>query len=358
MTANMVNNKKIIPVPHEIEYLEAGDCIMVLFSHLLRYYGVDYMPAEMMVATASLDFMLNKYEVGEHICFFVSGRKFDMEESFAGKLGLKLEQRYYVLGEDEARTKTECLKEMIGVLKQGYPLFVTIDRFYLDYLRIQRSHMPYHALIIIGYDEKKEVFTAIDSLADTYVQIPAEIIMKSMFETSVMKREAKTKWYFIDAEKVRDLHKPDIKDGMLKQIGEYTENGGALDRINDTIRFLEMILKKCKGTENKNYYNFIKYQVTMLYTEIHDQDYEHLFYRKLYFGQCMRYIEDFGAAEEKKEELFIHINEAVALWGKLSDARAFGQKFEMKQVSELIDSLKCIYMAEKRIFEAMKTMLL
>jgi hypothetical protein len=347
----------ILPVSREIQHRNAGDCKMVLFSKMLKYYGVEYTPAEIMVAASGLNFMLYKYKMGTRICFFISGRKFNLEEQFADKIGLNLQKRKYSSAEDKEKVEKTCLNDMIELLESGYPLFVMMDRFYLDYLRIQRSHMPFHAVIIIGYDKEKREFTAIDSLMDTYVYISDRIMIKAMFETSVMKTVAEAEYFYIRNEDAQNIHKIDMKIGINQLVKEYLQEDGVLDTLKGTIQFLESVIEKSASCDNPNYINFMKYQVSMIYTEIHDQDYQHLFYRKLYFDECRRFFSKGDYPDDKKNEFYKLTEEDISLWGMLADARANEEKFEMVQALQLVKGLKKIYQVERDSIDCMKIML-
>lgn len=347
----------ILPVPREIEYRNAGDCKMVLFSKMLKYYGVEYTPSEIMVAASGLGFMLYKYKIGARVCFFVSGRKFNLEEQFADKIGLKLHKKKYLLATDKDKVKETCLNGMIELLESGYPLFVMIDRFYLDYLKIQRSHMPFHAIIIIGYDKEKREFIAIDSLMDVYVYISDKIMIKSMFETSMMKTVEETEYFYIRNEDIENIHKIDMKTGINQLIREYLEEDGVLDTLKSTFKFLESLIEKSVSFDNPNYISFLKYQIIIIYTEIHDQDYQHFFYRKLYFDECRRFFSNGDYPDNKKNEFYKLTEEDISLWGMLSNARAYDEKFEMAQAIGLVKGLKKIYQVERDIIDCMKDMM-
>ncbi|SHI05587.1 BtrH N-terminal domain-containing protein [Clostridium grantii] len=347
----------ILPVSREVEHCSIGDCKMVMFSKLLKHYGVEYTPAEIMVAASGLNFMVYKYKIGTRICFFISGRKFNLEEEFADKIGLKLQKRKYILGENKEKVKKTCLNEMIELLESGYPIFVMIDLFYLDYLTMKHFHMPFHAIIIIGYDKEKKKFKAIDSLMDEYVYISDSIMIKSMFETSVMKSVARAEYFYIRNEDVENLHKIDMKKGMNQLVKEYLEEGGVLDTLKGTINFIESIIEKSISFDNPNYINFIKYQIIMIYTEIRSQDYQHLFYRKLYFDECSKFFSNKDYSYDKKNAFNKLTEEDISLWRKLANERSNEEKFEMIQALELVKGLKKIYQIERDIINCMEIML-
>jgi len=347
MTLQMDKNKGYyIPLTSRLQSYNIGDCRLSLFSHLLQFYEMKYTPADIMGYSSGLDFQIHKINTKHSLCFGVSGRAMEIEEEFAEIIGLKIEKRRAFL--DDGIARSQCCEELISCIKNGRPIFASIDRFYLDYLKIKKAHMPFHAVILNGYDIEKKSFWAVDSLVDDYVEIDREVMLDAMFATSTLKAEAVAEWFVVEKDTLTNVTKPTLKQILEKQCEKYHVGGGMQGNFVELIRFLKSMQKKMQ--ENKNHQTYMKYQVAMLYNQIRDQDFEHYFYRNLYFSFLENRLEsrEFQLMDEKH---FLNlINKDRRLWLKLSQQYTFGSDVKKRHIRKLIYYLEAILKVEDEIF--------
>lgn len=345
----------LLPISHNIKSKKVGDCRLAIFSHLLSHYGIEVSPGDMLVATAGLDFSLFKYQVGAQSCFFIAGRRLCVEDEYAKLIGLKWNKKRYQYNglENLEVVMKECRRDIIDLLEQGIPLYLMVDRFYLSYMSLRQVHMPYHAILVVGYDLDKQEVYAIDSLQDEIVTLSFEVLLKAMFEKSIMKAESYAEIQYIKQCDEENINKNSIIEGITKQKEIYFADGGPLDNMIATAEFLEKLLKRIENCDDKKLLNYVKYQVSLLYTEMRDQDYGQLFYRGLYFEHIKSYIEKTEFNVNIKENVVELIEENINMWKKLINARHFGQKFELVHVTTLIEGLRKICNMEREIFEVL-----
>lgn len=343
----------LLPISHNITSKKVGDCRLVIFSHLLSYYDIEVSPGEMLVVTAGLDFSLFKYQIGAQSCFFIVGRRLCVEDEYAVLIGLKWNKKRYQCNELEnlGVVMQECRRDIIDLLEKGIPLYLMVDRFYLSYLCLRQVHMPYHAILVVGYDLDKQEIYAIDSLQDEIVTISFDVLLKAMFEKSIMKAEFYAEIQYIEQRNRENINKKTMIEGIKEQKEIYFAEDGPLDNMIATAEFLEKLLKRIENDNDKKLLNYVKYQVPLLYTEMRDQDYGHVFYRGLYFEYIKSYLEEKELNANIKKQVIELIEENISMWKKLINTRHFGQKFELVHITTLIEGLRKICNIEREIFE-------
>ena len=198
---------------------------------------------------------------------------------------------------------------------------------------------------------------ALDSLSDVIVTLSFDTIFQAMFETSVLKNERYGEICYIEKNEHLKNQEWFNSEVIKKQNELYSAEDGPSDRMMIMADFIDSLFLRCKKNKDKVIMNYLKYVIPMLFTEIHDQDFEHYFYRKLYFDSFRKWFEancDDMSVILKVDQL---IEDDIKLWYDLINTREFGQKFDETHVTVLTDGLRAISGKEKEIFSYLNTIL-
>lgn len=281
MTEQM-NDKIQISISPMGKRMSSGDCRLILFSKLLKFYGYDYSPSDIFGFCNGLNFEITKMIINDYTCFCVIGRDLSAETEFCKELGISCRE-HIVNSNADGFVKSSVIEDIRAQLKEGCPVMAVVDRFYLDYLTIARSHFSYHTILIIGYDEAAGEFTVMDALSEKWEHLPVDSFLKAMFETNFMKTEPRGTWYEIrpDGQAKRNIS-IDIAERLKTQAGLLVKDDGAISFMRDLAEFLDKASMRFENVDNPGWRSYLKFQILLLYRMIFEQEFSGSFYRQVY----------------------------------------------------------------------------
>jgi len=156
----------LIEFPHR----PGGHCSSTALRDMLSFYGHELTEEMVFGIGVGLGFVYYK-NADMNPPIYVGGRIYNLEEHFTKHLGIDME---VVSGIDEERGWLE-VKAMID---SGIPVMVHADVYYLDYLRA-KVHFSGHRIVIVGYDEEKEIAYVADNDRDQIQECSIESLRKA-----------------------------------------------------------------------------------------------------------------------------------------------------------------------------------
>ena len=141
-------------------------CGSVAIRNVINYFGVDYEEALCFGLGSGLGFFYSKNSEGSP-SEVIHLRAPNMEPIFFSDSNYM----YEWIQEDSA---SKAQDKLIKDIKNGYPVFLQTDLFFLHYYN-SNINFPGHVIVCIGVDEKKKLFY----VSDTNFQDIQEILFSS-----------------------------------------------------------------------------------------------------------------------------------------------------------------------------------
>ncbi|MBU4195037.1 MAG: BtrH N-terminal domain-containing protein [Actinobacteria bacterium] len=142
----------------EFPHRPGGHCSSTALRDLLGFYGHDLTEEMVFGLGAGIGFIYFHHPDMKPPVY-IGGRVFNLEEHLCKHLGIGMEV-VSGMGADDGWL---AVKEM---LDQGVPTMVHADVYHLDYLRAKR-HFGGHRIVLVGYDEEREVAFVADNDRDS-----------------------------------------------------------------------------------------------------------------------------------------------------------------------------------------------
>ena len=142
-------------------------CGSVAIRNVVNYFGVDYEEALCFGLGSGLGFFYSKNSEGSP-SEVIHLRAPNMEPIFFSDSNYK----YEWIQEDSA---SKAQDKLIKDIKNGYPVFLQTDLFFLHYYN-SHINFPGHVIVCIGVDEKKKLFY----VSDTNFQDIQEVTFRDM----------------------------------------------------------------------------------------------------------------------------------------------------------------------------------
>lgn len=330
-----------------------GDCRLILFSHLLKYYGYKYNESDILGVSSALDFQLFKFKINEHDCFGIMGRDLNAEVNFCKKVGVGC-VRHVIDYNSQSLVDEDVIKDILINLKSNYPVIAVVDRFFLKYLTtINPAHFPFHTIIIIGYNYERKVFKVIDAMAEGVNELPLEIFLKAMFETNMIKKEAKGIWYEIRPNNYTKTSQRLInyEEAIKKQVSIFLKDDGPIAVINQLADFLDNLSRKVNIEENNVYVSYLKFQIPLIYKMIFEQEFSCSLYRKLYLDFLLSAFSEKISKKSKINSIKRLFVKDIKKWTAIASKMHSNRKLKINQVKEFSKALREIGKTELMIFE-------
>lgn len=328
-----------------------GDCKLILLNHLLDYYELDYSIKDIFGLSSALNFEVVSVKINRYECFGVKGRNLDAERDFCKENKIEMIAHNYKKSDEN-----KIIDEICEALKKNNGCMVALDRYFLKYLKIVRSHFAYHVVLITGYNSKKRIFTVVDAMASGTHEISADMLLKAMFEVSMLKQEEFALWYEIFPLSKEKLikNKEDYKDILSRQADIFLQENGAIDGIKSVVSFLKNIKSKAMEDDGNKYNTYIKFQIPLLYSVIFEQEFSGTFYRKIYFDFIRELIASnkVNIIDKSNIEKLCELDEAA--WVSISSKMKERKRFNLNQIDDLVYNLENIISYENDIFKILK----
>lgn len=335
--SNLSNSKKI---SSNEKYKNSVDCRLALLTHMLNMKNIIINQYDILGYSSSLDFLcekkniLNKFEL-----LTIKGRKIDCEQRFIENVGLKYVDNKAVENDDVFD------EDIMNKVLSGIPVILSVDRYYLEFLNIKRSHFGWHAVMINGVNKDNKSVEVIDALSSDIKVVDFSILKKAMFsEESYITPQGK--WYYVeDYDKFKLLSNDNFINSLRKQSQYAIEKNGMIEQMNQLLKCLEMFVDK--RMNNGKFEILLKCQVMHLISVFKEQESTSTLYRSHYFdfiyNNCKKY---------NMNDLFLQIEneikDDIQIWKLIGNIDL--KKNSIDIAMEMIEYLKKIKKLENKIF--------
>lgn len=270
-----------------------GDCRFFCFRILLSYYGFYPSEEDMLVIGEGLSFSLVNTSPLSTKIFCPIGRTMCLEKMYGERAGIGITVNYF---------ENNCVDDMIDKVKQkidaGDPIVVNVDRYYLEYLSIQRAHMGYHTILIFGYDDEKHLFFLFDGLMGSkVVELSYRDFHKAVLSDCTIATEKM--WYSVEG--CQHIPNKEIKERTVALAIRNT-----CKRVISEIEFTHSVVGVLKRSfidgdiSNPQIIKFLVIQSNVFFQSFIEQDCYRYFYRKTFLAFLNRYIELFPKSHQKR----------------------------------------------------------
>lgn len=200
------------------------------------------------------------------------GRNIETEELFCKRSGIKMVMGNLI----KEACKEDAIKHICSLLAVKGELVLTVDRWFLDYLRCKKSHMGYHQIILTNYDYNKNTFNVLDGLCGMEIQtINSELLLKAIYSDWTVNPHIGD-YYYIDARNKA------INDTCEKELIIRETLINLYNQLDEHVKYIAKLRECEKILDNDRISNFIYMQKGIFTNSFIEQDKEQAFYRQLY----------------------------------------------------------------------------
>lgn len=317
------------------------DCRVTSLKNLLKDNGINITAIDIFGLGSGLDFSIFNGKMGKTPYISIIGRDLNLEKSLCKQLGIELKKHQSESKLDELDPKIKAK------LKKGKKVMLNIDRYYLDYLTIKKTHFGLHSILLVDFDDEEKVVYVEDALADGINKIGYKLL-NAAIHSDIDIFPPKGIWYELEVEDnikpCRTDHVQAIHDCSSKMI--YSKSSG----ISSVIKMLS-ILKKVKiDFSDEIKVAYLKFQINHLCQVIIGQESTQSLYRIVYG----KYLVNTGANYGYKE--FVKFGEDfIELGNKLNKlAKKFiSQKDIAIKLEGFAHGIVDIFQEEKKLYYEM-----
>lgn len=337
----------------------SGDCRLIIFSTLLKYYGVkNILPRELIGFGKGLDFDYKEVQLKSLKLISVNGRKEDFILKLCKKNNLDLKKCKSNMG----------YSHIITNLNNNVPVIICLDRYYLEYLKIERAHFGYHVVLVIDYNDKG--IRVIDALSDKIEVIDYATLERAIY-SNLKYLSPNGAWFVFNDNKNKLVNYNNLDNNNIMtnnnlynhfeikndrftffmSVKEQSEimlkQNGSIDKLIEVTTFIKKLYKKIKTMPS--YVHYLKYQIPFICTSIKEQDGESSFYRRLYYDFLKDYLRyyNFNIFYSSIKNI---IDKELAIWNYVGYNLCKENKNISKQTREIIICFKKIADLEKLLF--------
>lgn len=259
------------------------DCRLFCFRMLFSYYGFYPSEEDILGLGEGLNLELKNVSNLSTKVYCPIGRTLNFEVDYGVKVHLPIVVNCFIDNGIE-----DIVLPMIKKIDAGFPVVVNVDRYYLDYLSIERAHVGLHAVLVVGYDTQSRTLLIIDSLVESeLIEVPYEMFYQAV--TSNCAISTNKMWYHVDAHTARTANLVTIGD-RLSSVRNTAEKilFQQIKPMKDFISSIKAGMLYCgeKGEtpHNTKVKKYIDLQASIFLTTFEEQDRTHSFYRKLFIS--------------------------------------------------------------------------
>lgn len=275
------------------------DCRLFCFRMLFSYYGFYPSEEDIIGLGEGLNLHLQNVSNLSTKIYCPLGRTLNFEVNYGVKVHLPIVVNYFIENGIE-----DVVLPIIKKIDAGCPVVVNVDRYYLGYLSIERAHVGFHAVLVVGYDTQSRALLIIDSLVDSeLIEVPYEMFYQAV--TSKCAISTNKMWYHVDAHTTGMTHLVTIGD-RLSSIRNTAEKilFQQIEPMKGFVSSIKTGMLYCgengETTPNTKVKKYIDLQTNIFLTTFEEQDRTHSFYRKIfvsYLAQNVSYLsQDYSSA--------------------------------------------------------------
>ena len=265
------------------------DCRLFCFRMLFSYYGFYPSEEDIIGLGEGLNLQLQNVSSLSTKIYCPLGRTLNFEVNYGVKVNFPIVVNYFI--EDSIE---DVALQLIKKIDAGFPVIVNVDRYYLDYLSIERAHVGFHAVLIVGYNIQSRTLIIIDSLVGMeLIEISYEMFYLAV--TSECALSTNKMWYYIDAHTTRIKNFITLGDKLSSV--RHTVEKILFQQIEPMKVFISSIKSGMVGcakngevSTNNKVQKYIDLQGSFFLTTFEEQDRTHSFYRKLFISYLAKNI--------------------------------------------------------------------
>lgn len=306
------------------------DCRMYCFSRLASYYNYTFSVSDLIGYSACIEFELINVSNKKIPIYAPQGKNLNGEVDFLTNQGfnIKCEQLHLEL------SPKDVLDKLSEKLICGIPLILNVDRFYLNYLKVDPAHMGWHTVIVVGFSLEKEEIYVVDCLSDhLFNTMPIEEIHAAIYSDIPLSTERKM--YYIHSIE-------DTVGIVLNNFGTFVKtlerlfskalgDEGYLSKSCAFLDYMVISIEKAKKNDDIRFKKYIQMQLRAFIDSLIQQDFYKSFFRKAYFSFVLEQLSKYSS-ELIKAQFLTLFNELSSLWDKI--AYADNDEDKLKEVIE------------------------
>lgn len=229
----------------------------------------------------------------------INGFDFKMEERLFNKFNIKR------ICHNSSKLDTQ---EIINCIDKNNLVMLDVDRYYLDYLNIEKAHFGFHSIIIIGYKIEYEIlyWGIIDGFKKEIIWYPDKNLCFARTSTDGILK-ANNKWYEFDCNNMENRKTKKLKYSLIKDsINNLSKKMlfNECSGINSLVKF-SIELSKCAKYDN-NMKDIMKIEYFFLYRFIKEFEYTGTLSRGIYAKFLKECSEIYNYKFLKKSSINMH----------------------------------------------------
>ena len=294
------------------------DCRFFCFRILLSRYGLFPTEEDMLGIGEGLAFRLVNVSTLSTKVYCPVGRDMDFEPVYGQKTGINLQACQFDRGSVE-----DVIAPVRRKIDSGDPVVANVDRYYLDYLSIQRAHVGYHTVLVFGYDDGARTLQVLDGLTGSRViDLPYDVFHKAVLSDCVV--PTNRRWFCVEGAPALPLPAPgeDVVREALRNTCRRV-----LAETESAFGFTEAMRRYAAAGSAPQIRKFLDIQGSVFFPSFYEQDRTRCFYRKTFFAFLLDHFEIFPDAF--KQRILYAGNDLITAVQTVHDARQQGAGQEL-----------------------------
>jgi len=294
--------------------------------------------------SSGLDFDLAKVPAKNLLLLGVKGRSLELESKFLDFFKIQ-----YIKTQLNTNVRNIGIDpKIINCINCNNPIIVIVDRYYLDYLKINRNHFGYHAVIVTGYNLEKGDVVLIDGLTGRKEILSIKNFNQALTKEEPYESEAGT-IYTISNYGSINITIQDYMKALSDQCNYFFADGGIAFKIKVIINYLQRTSKN--ALQNNEITMFLRVQLALPSSTFREQDVDGSFYRRLYFNYLLSDFNRTSFNEDDFKYLSNLADDDIRLWREIG-SNDFADVFQKSEY--FIEKLSEILNCETEIFSILR----
>ncbi|MDD5748467.1 MAG: BtrH N-terminal domain-containing protein [Actinomycetota bacterium] len=204
------------------QHKRGGHCSSTAMRDLLEFYGHSFTEEMVFGLGCGIDFI---YIKNKKIMppVYIGGRVYDLEGNLCRNLGIEME---VISG----LPYPDAWLEVKKMLDSEIPAVVLADVYFLDYLRA-KVHFSSHRIVLVGYDDEKEIVYVADNDRDSIQECSFENLRKARNSSFFPGPASNTFYRFSVPEKLMAL-KDAIPKALFWTASNYLDESPSTTKAN------------------------------------------------------------------------------------------------------------------------------
>ncbi len=316
------------------------DCRLFCFRMLFSYYGFYPSEEDIIGLGEGLNLQLQNVSNLSTKIYCPLGRTLNFEVDYSVKIHLPIVVNVFAENAIE-----DVVLPIIKKIDAGFPVVVNVDRYYLDYLSVERAHVGFHAVLVVGYNTQSRTLLIIDSLVESeLIEVPYEMLYQAVTSECII--STNKMWYHVGAHSTEMTNIVTIRD-RLSSVRNTAEKilFQQIEPMKEFVSSIKAGMLYCgvngETTTDTRVKKYIDLQTSIFLTTFEEQDRAHSFYRKIYISylaQNISYLsQDYSSA-------------ILACGNQLIESIRLVNESRSKDVLAIVDAISSYVQCEQSFF--------